>query len=301
MNKFEIRRVRPEDKEIITDICSRIWEGDDYIPSIFDIWVNDKKGEFTALLYEGKIVGMGKLTYLTDTDVWLEGLRADPQAKLHGVGKAINAYYLKKLKRRKNIRSIRFATYFGNVQSRKLSENAGFRVIHTMSNKYYEIKKREQNRLLRKIVKDKIDRAEVSFTELCDYIEKSKYLKLSKNFLCLSWTAYPYSREMIREFFYDTGQHFVIKRAGKIVGAVLYDTNISNRSYTTISLLETKDLEIAKELFEYVKLESARLGHEQIETKFPTTPFFMEIAQKLEMKSWEQEDDFLIYELQQGD
>ncbi len=140
---FELRRVRKEDKEKILEICSSIWEGDDYIPIIFDRWIKDRKGEFTAVWFEGKIVGMGKLTYLTDHDVWLEGLRADPRAQLHGIGKTITSYYLKKLKKRKNVHSIRFSTYFANVQSRKLSENAGFRVIHTMSNKHYNIWKRE--------------------------------------------------------------------------------------------------------------------------------------------------------------
>ena len=71
----------------------------------------------------------------------------------------------------------------------------------------------------KKIAKRGIDRGdEVTIKELTDYLEKSDCLKGSKNFICLSWTAYPYSREMIRELYYDNGQYYVKKREGKIVG-----------------------------------------------------------------------------------
>ena len=297
---FEIRRVKPTDKAEILAICKKIWEGDDYIPLIFDSWVSDKQGEFTAVLYEGKIVGMGKLTYLTETDVWLEGLRADPQSPVHGIGKAITVYYQKKLSRKKNITSIRFSTYYANGQSRKLSENAGFRVLHKMSNKYYNIWKREKERLQKKIAKaeGKVKIKEpVTLAELGTFIERSEYLKLAKNFLFLSWTAYPYSREVLKKIFYSPEQYHLVRREGKIAGLVLYDVVISERNYTTISFFEAADLEVARELFEYVKIESARRGFWHIETKVPTRSAYMEFATRLKMKSWEIEDDFLIYEL----
>ena len=143
----------------------------------------------------------------------------------------------------------------------------------------------------KKIAKRGIDRGdEVTIKELTDYLEKSDCLKGSKNFICLSWTAYPYSREMIRELYYDNGQYYVKKREGKIVGVVLYDLEVSHRGYTTMSLLETKDNKIAKELFEYVKLVTAQKGFKTIEIKIPTGSRYINIVSDLKMKSWEREE-----------
>ena len=33
--------MRKSDKERVFDISSKIWEGDDYVPSIFENWIND--------------------------------------------------------------------------------------------------------------------------------------------------------------------------------------------------------------------------------------------------------------------
>jgi len=56
-------------------ISKDIWEGDDYIPEIFDKWIADPYGEFVGLFDENTLVAFGKMTYLTPTDVWLEGLK----------------------------------------------------------------------------------------------------------------------------------------------------------------------------------------------------------------------------------
>ena len=54
---LQVGNVVREDKAEIFAISRKIWEGDDYVPLVFDDWVKEKKGEFTAVLNEGKIIG----------------------------------------------------------------------------------------------------------------------------------------------------------------------------------------------------------------------------------------------------
>ncbi len=76
---FTIRKMKPEDKENVKKLCSNIWDGDDYVPHVFD-WVKDEIGEFTAVEHEGELIGLSKL-FLTPTDAWVEGLRKNQIAK----------------------------------------------------------------------------------------------------------------------------------------------------------------------------------------------------------------------------
>ena len=39
----EIKRVLASDREDILEISRHIWEGHDYLPSVFDDWVKDPK------------------------------------------------------------------------------------------------------------------------------------------------------------------------------------------------------------------------------------------------------------------
>ena len=68
-------KITTEHKERVLQISKNISEGDDYIQEIFNDWVADAYGEFVGFFVENKIVAFSKMTYLTPTDVRLEGLR----------------------------------------------------------------------------------------------------------------------------------------------------------------------------------------------------------------------------------
>ena len=53
MGAFEIRPMRPGDKPAMVDIASRIWDGTDYLPFVFDDWLADPDGEFAAATLGG--------------------------------------------------------------------------------------------------------------------------------------------------------------------------------------------------------------------------------------------------------
>jgi RimJ/RimL family protein N-acetyltransferase len=294
---YEIRRVVPGDREEVIRISNQIWEGDDYIPVVFDSWVDERKGEFVALLYDGRIIGFLKLTYLTDTDLWLEGLRKDPKTELKGVGKRLNKYILKRLKGDESIRSIRFSTYIDNIESRHITEKAGFKIFHIMSNKYYTIEEDEKQLLLKGRSEERRFRGVgLSFEEMESFVEHSSFLQDSRNCITIDWKVFPYSREFLRERFYEPGQYIAIKRGDQICGLLLYNLRLLTMPVGSISLLEVEDDLIARELFEELKRLCVINNWLEIEAKIPTKEPYLSITRTLGLKSWEREDDFYVYE-----
>ncbi len=130
---FSIRRMSRENKPAMREIASRIWEGSDYLPGVFDEWVADSRGEFAAVFLGDRLAGCAKLTYLSDTDAWLEGLRKDPTVPVTGLGRAVSAHFLSILAARRDLTSVRLATYVRNRASIRISESLGFRLRTTLS------------------------------------------------------------------------------------------------------------------------------------------------------------------------
>ena len=87
--RISIRPARPEDRPAIERICAHTWEWGDYIPEVWDDWLAEgDRGEGHALVgeVEGFVVALSKVTLQTPDQVWLEGMRVDPDCRQrHGV------------------------------------------------------------------------------------------------------------------------------------------------------------------------------------------------------------------------
>ena len=123
---FTFRRVREADKERVFDISSQIWEGDDYIPYVFDTWVKDTEGEFTAAFLEEKLIGFARYKIMKDGSAWLEGIRADSACRGMGFGNEMTKYYIEKAKT-DGVQTLRLSTYFENNKSIHILEKNGFK------------------------------------------------------------------------------------------------------------------------------------------------------------------------------
>lgn len=76
----------------ITEFCKGIWEGDDYVPDVWQDWFNDPHGILVSAEYEGRVIGCGKLSLIAEGQWWLEGLRVDPTCQGLKVGSLIHNY-----------------------------------------------------------------------------------------------------------------------------------------------------------------------------------------------------------------
>ncbi len=123
----KIRKVTLGDRKGIIAISSKIWDGQDYIPNVFEDWVTDKNRKFVCLTNNGEIRGFASMRIMPDESVWFEGLRVAPEWRGRGYGKELTEYLVEKVKRNRGI--IRLSTYFKNYESLHIVKKYGFEIV----------------------------------------------------------------------------------------------------------------------------------------------------------------------------
>src|SRR5512140_1990946 len=129
---LSFRPVQLEDRDRIIAFTFNTWgdNEDDYIKDVFDDWLADPRGEFTAAVLEDQVVGIAKLTAMGDDEWWFEGLRIDPAYRRRGIATEFNRYHVA-LAKRLGGKVIRYMTGGGNVGSQAIGARAGFDHIIT--------------------------------------------------------------------------------------------------------------------------------------------------------------------------
>lgn len=141
---IEYRKLIHEDYEDIVDISKDIWDGTDYLPSIFHSWVEDR-GMFIGAVDSdsNKVIGVDKYSILHDGTGWLEGLRVHKNYRGRGIAKELAQRALNLAKedlKSGKINKIAFSTYIDSVESINLMKKLGFKLEqeYIMVNKSYE-------------------------------------------------------------------------------------------------------------------------------------------------------------------
>lgn len=204
---FTVRRMSPADKPAMLDISSRIWEGTDYIPGVFDEWVQDTEGEFAAVCIGDRLVGCGKLTLFTPHDAWFEGTRKDPRVMEKGLAEAIAAHFIALLALRRPLDSVRFCTYVDNMASRRANEKVGLRMRTTLSVKAWEGTRAELDVV--PLASEHRARSEVSVIRdarlVHEFLRRTGSIAASEGLLVEGWRAYPWSAERLERRYVAEG------------------------------------------------------------------------------------------------
>jgi GNAT superfamily N-acetyltransferase len=119
------RPALPLDKPAMLELTARIWDGEDYLPSVWDDWLAEPAGVLAVTELAGRLVGIGKLTRLTAEQWWLEGLRTHPDFEGRGLASHL-ADYLLAAWQKAGGRVLRLATASFRVPVHRLSEKRGF-------------------------------------------------------------------------------------------------------------------------------------------------------------------------------
>ena len=132
LDSLTFRPVRADDKERILAFTFNTWgdNEDDYIKDVFDGWLADPRGQFTAAVLDDQVVGIAKLTDMGDDEWWFEGLRVDPAYRRLGVASEFNRYHVQLVKRLGG-KIVRYMTGGGNLGSQTIGARVGFQHILT--------------------------------------------------------------------------------------------------------------------------------------------------------------------------
>ncbi len=132
LNTVVCRPALPKDTPDVMEMTRTIWDGHDYVPYVWEEWLADPDGLLTSAELGGRVVGMGKLTRLSDEDWWLEGLRVHPDFEGRRIASHIMEY-LYEVWERTAKGTIRLATASYRHSVQHLSDRMGFRKIGEFS------------------------------------------------------------------------------------------------------------------------------------------------------------------------
>lgn len=109
----------------VMDLSSYIWEGHDYLPYVWEAWLAEPHGLLAVAEYGGRIAGVGKLTFLSPGQWWLEGLRVHPEFEGRGIASHINDFLLD-VWRQNGAGCVRLTTSSERMKVHRLAAHRGF-------------------------------------------------------------------------------------------------------------------------------------------------------------------------------
>ena len=124
-NEIAVRPARPEDTAQVLELTRTIWDGEDYVPQVWEEWLADAKGSLVVAEYQGRVVGLGKITEVTPVDWYMRGLRVDPQFQGRGIAAVLHEELLAWWERNGS-GTLRLATHVERYPVHHLCERTGF-------------------------------------------------------------------------------------------------------------------------------------------------------------------------------
>jgi GNAT superfamily N-acetyltransferase len=122
------RPALPMDTRDVLELTRTIWEGHDYIPFVWQEWLRDPQGLLAVAEFGGRVVGISKLSRLSRSEWWLEGLRVHPDFQGRGIASHLNDYLLEYWASKAG-EILRLVTASFRVQVQHLCQHSGFQKI----------------------------------------------------------------------------------------------------------------------------------------------------------------------------
>jgi RimJ/RimL family protein N-acetyltransferase len=289
---FTFRRALPSDKEQVSRLCAKIWDGDDYLPRCYDEWAADREGELALCFVEDRLAGISKLTWLAPGEAWLEGLRKDPDLNVKGVGAALCRRYLTRLAGEPALRSIRFSTYFANHASIKLNEALGFRCIATASFKELPSEVLKQRSEEPPVVNLRI-KPVTDATAALDFVRASGWFD---TFIHQAWRSYPWSEELFVRRYVEPGHctGLFTEKGLQALAAALMDPTKGEGS---LPFFDAVDETSGMQLLDHLEHRFARQGAPCAAAIVPAGGARARaLLDTRGWKTWEREEDYWVYE-----
>lgn len=129
-SKVTIRHAELGDADDIAGFTQDTWEGGDYIPRVFDEWVeSDDENQQTFVAETGnEVVGLVQFTLVSEYEAWSQGLRVAPDARGKGIGHALNRAGFE-WARRRTATVARNMIFSWNTKGLGLARKIGFRPV----------------------------------------------------------------------------------------------------------------------------------------------------------------------------
>ena len=126
-NGIVVRQARDEDMDAVFAFSSTTFDGEDYIPYVWDDWLraDPARGALLVATWDERPVGVIHWRLLGEDEAWIEGVRVDPEQRRRGVGRTMVSRALAGADA-SGARVARFLTSEENIASQNLFGRFGF-------------------------------------------------------------------------------------------------------------------------------------------------------------------------------
>jgi ribosomal protein S18 acetylase RimI-like enzyme len=219
---LKLRDARAEDRQAVLDFCRSTWqEYGDYIPQVWQEWLDDRGGRLIVAELGNRPVGLAKVTEFSEGEIWLEGLRVSPGYRHRGIARALNLEVLRTVRRIKP-KVVRFCTGRDNRPSRRMAERKGFKVVAWL--RYYFQKSRQARPQGEHARKRDIG-------ALHDFILNSRFLRLTSGLIAEGWVFREFSRALLTKYV-EEKRVMMIRKSGGLTGVAVYPYEVNERALT---------------------------------------------------------------------
>ena len=126
-----IRSARAADKAAVLRFTEHTWEWGDYIPEVWDEWLQEAAGRMLVATLEREPVAVAHVVTVGPAEAWIEGMRVDPNFRQRGIATGLTRRMLAEAVVM-GARTIRFATAATNTPIHKMAAALGFRRLSSL-------------------------------------------------------------------------------------------------------------------------------------------------------------------------
>lgn len=127
---YSTRPLKIDDKEQVESLSATVWDGRDYVPSVFEEWIQSPKDIPIGIFEKDLLVGFINLELRESKHIaWTQGLRVRDGYRDKGVGTQVTKEIVQVAKDH-GIGRLRYCTSSRNQASMHVAENAGFKLIN---------------------------------------------------------------------------------------------------------------------------------------------------------------------------
>ena len=130
VSDLTIRLARPEDREDVFEISSSVWEGNDYVPLVWDEWLAEAESDGFVTIGElnGRVIALQHVELQAGGVAWVEGIRVHERFRNRGVAGRLLTRALEQAADG-GARLARLAVSSQNEASKAVVTKAGFRML----------------------------------------------------------------------------------------------------------------------------------------------------------------------------
>lgn len=217
--KIVVRKARSSDRDAVFKFCKKTWDWGDYIPRVWNRWLEEKDGRIFVATINDVPVGISHVKILKQGEAWLEAARTDPNYGRKGVATAITKECFK-FALQKDVKLVRLVTASDNTAALCALRKLGFKLASEfvkMTCEKMEAEKSEKTKWAK--VRDE--------KEILEFLRKSKCYAKSAGAFTILYVWASLQKEDLKKFLAER-KAIICKDQNAVSGLILIDDGVSH-------------------------------------------------------------------------